>query len=267
MKRYPNLCRKALVCFELLLLILPVRSSADVSVTQQGMGEGREPKATWTRTFWISGLKMRVESKHGSESHVYIYDLVAGKRYRLEAKQKKVFVMDLGAEERRRLIDVPLIENLRRVIKPTGKQLEIGGMACDEYTFDLRAPTLPYQGISYVLHDSGTVCVSQVIPGGVDITNFVHEAQKRVYIAAAAVCSPTNSAIGSYFYGDQSNTNTVLLSAKTESAYERGLSGEVQGMTFVEKSMAVTAISNDPIPDKAFQIPPDWKTKKESVFR
>ena len=150
---------------------------------------------------------MRVESKHGSESHVYIYDLVAGKRYRLEAKQKIAFVMDLGAEERRRLIGVPLFENLRRVIKPTGKQLEIGGMACDEYIFDLQAPTRPYQGISYVLHDSGTVCVSQVIPGGVDIANFVHEAQKRVFLVAAAVCSPTGRRLCRIFMG----TNLIRM--------------------------------------------------------
>jgi len=35
------------------------------------------------------------------------------------------------------------MKNMRRVITLTGKKAEINGIPCDEYTFDLQAPTWP----------------------------------------------------------------------------------------------------------------------------
>jgi len=203
---------------------------------------------------------MRLDTEHESETHVYIYDLEAGKRYRLDAKRKEVFVMDLaGMSERWR--GSVMSQNLRKVIKPTGQKLEIAGVACDEYTFDLQAPTRPWRGLSSVLHDHGTVCVSQSVPAGIDVVNFVHEAGKRGYVAAATICSPTASAIGYYFYGDQ--PNVLVLSSKTESAYEGAPSPDIHAMTAVENTTTVTSISVDSIQDAIFQIPTDWKLKKE----
>ena len=245
----------------LVILILPATSHADVSVTQQAKSSGNGPSGGWTKSFRIKGLRLRLESQHGSDTSVYIYDLEAGKRYRLDPKRKEIFVDDLesrGLQWRSGL----LMENRRKVIKSTGGKTIVGGRECDEYTFDLQAPTRPSHGIQEILHDTGTVCVSQTIPGGAEFTRFVQEAQKRGYISAAAVCSPTTSPVGAFFYGEQ--PNVVVLSSKSESAYD---GGPLHSMTGVETSVTVTAIDSDPIPDEAFQIPLDWKTKKETEPR
>ena len=103
--------------------------------------------------------------------------------------------------------------------------------------------------------------MSQTIPSGVEFTHFVHEAQKRGYTSVAAYCSPSESALGAYFYDEQ--PNLLVLSAKTKSATD-GVLGVSSGMLFVESSLTVVAISSDLIPEDAFQIPSDWKVKKDS---
>jgi hypothetical protein len=158
-----------------------------------------------------------------------------------------------------------MLQHLKKVIKPTGQQLEVGGMACDEYTFDLQAPTRPTQGLSSILHDHGTVCVSQIISGGADVANYVHEAKKRGYVSAAAPCSPTPSPIGPSFFGEQ--TNVLVLSARTESVSETPPGLGLGAMGRVENNTTVTAIRIDLIPEETFQIPADWKVKQEPDYR
>jgi hypothetical protein len=256
-KRFQSRRIEILVCFGVALLTIPTRTSADVSVVQQVKQGGNGPSGQWRRTMRVKGLKLRLESQHGPDTHIYIYDLEIGKRYRLEPRQKEIFVDDLASRSKQWQSGL-ILQNRRRVITPTGRKSEVGGMGCDEYTFDLQAPTRPSHGMQIILHDSGTVCVSQAIPDGIEFTNFVHEAQKRGFISAAAVISPSTSPIGAYFYGEQANV--LVLSAKSESAYE---GGPLHGMSVVESSMVVTAVNSDPIPEDAFQLPVDWKIKKE----
>lgn len=262
MKRLLRPFGKAGVCFVFAAYLAPATLSADATVQQQGVSSGVLPKTNWTRTLRIKGTKMRVDSVRGSDTFIYVYDLEAGKRYRLDEKKHQVFVQDL-AEESERLKTSLMFQNLKKVIKPTGRQLQIAGTACDEYTFDLQAPTHPSRGFSFVLHDHGTVCASQITPVGKDLINFVHEAMRRGYLVAASVCSPFASQIGPYFYGDQ--TNVLLLSANSESEYEGGIALDVGGMGPSQSRMTVTTINPDPVPDEIFQIPSDWKRKTEST--
>ena len=41
---------------------------------------------------------MRAEFNHGSETYIYIYDLEAGRKYRLDPKRKEAFVADLASQ-------------------------------------------------------------------------------------------------------------------------------------------------------------------------
>jgi len=111
-----------------------------------------------------------------------------------------------------------------------------------------------------IFHDTGTVCVSQTVPNGNEFANFVHEVQNRGYLASAAACSPTNSPVGAYFYGEE--PNVMVLSAKTKSAYEGVL--VPHGMILTESTMKIVATQPDPVPEDIFQIPSDWKVKKDS---
>jgi hypothetical protein len=53
----------------------------------------------------------------------------------------------------------------------------------------------------------------------------------------------------------------MVLSAKTKSMAE-GVPGKPSGMVFIKTTMTVVAINSDLIPEDAFQIPSDWKVKK-----
>jgi hypothetical protein len=259
MKRCLKLCGVG-VFFSAAMLVLAASVSADISVVQQVKLGGNVGPESYTRMLQVKGLKMRVEARKGSETYITIYDLEAGTRYRLDAKRKEAFVADLGSESEDWQEGL-LMKNMRREIKATGKKVEINGIACDEYTFDLQVPTRPYHLKQMLAHDGGTACVSQAVPNGNEFTNFVHEAQKRGYLRAAAACSPTYSAIGAYFYGDE--PNAVVLSSDAKSASVYGPLPLSNGLMFTTWTLKILSIQQDPLPEDIFQIPTDWKVKKE----
>jgi len=247
------------IMFILSVAFCPMQLRADITVKEQIKQGGVVPSEVWTRKLLIKGFKMRVESLSGKESYVTIYDLETGKRVRLSPKRKEALVMDLAPLSERMRGRV-VASKLARQIRATGNKKEVAGESCEEYTFDLQAPIAHFA----VQHDKGTVCVSQNMPGGVEFTNFVHEAKKRGYTDPASFCSPTVSSIGSYFYGEE--PNVMVLFAKTESAAEGGPVLQLHGMTALESTMTVTEIdSTSEIPDEEFQIPADWKVKKDSM--
>ena len=252
---------KSLAMASIFLSAMPGLSKADVSMTKHAKHRGTV-SFELTSTLRIKGLKMRIDTTQNGDNHVSIYDLGSGKAYKLDSKRKRVIVVDLkSASDDIKGRFFP--DKLRRVIKETGNKKEIGGMSCDEYTFDIQAPTAPSLIGILVQHDSGTVCVSQTIPEGVEVTNFVLEAKKRGYMIAMGVFSPSQSAMGSYFFGPQ--PNVMVLAASCESRLNSHVM-EFSAMTEVTNTFTISDIRSDPIPDEDFQIPPDWKQKKESTF-
>lgn len=256
-----QLSSKISICLSILMLSLPPSSLADVSVTEQGMGKDAA-KALWTRTIHVKGFKMRIDFQGHSGASTTIYDLEKGKRFRLDSGRREVFVMDL-ASEGERWKSTLMFDRLRKIVKATGKQLEISGMACDEYTYDFQAPSRPTQGYSSILHDHGIVCVSQTIPGGIDIATFVREAKKRGFLSAAAPCSPNFSPLAPSFFGDQ--PNVLILSSQAEFFSELPISPGAIGRN--EINVKVTEVHSDTISDEIFQFPAEWKLKKEPDYR
>jgi len=247
----------------LALIVCPIRLRADITVTQITQG-GIAPGEVWTRKLRIKGLKMRVESVSGKESYITIYDLETGKRIRLNPQRREAHVIDLKPLSELHLKFQAKPIKLARVIHATGKKRDLRGASCEEYTFDLQVSTLPWAGVTPVipiLQDTGTVCVSQNIPGGVEFTNFVHEAKKRGFTAAASACGPIFSSIGFYFYGDE--PNVMVLLARTESdigVVPVGIHSRVQS------TMSVTEINSEAIPDEGFRVPVDWTVKKDTLL-
>jgi hypothetical protein len=205
---------------------------------------------------------MRIDTTTNGKALWSIYDLISGKAYHLNPERKEVVVVDLKSASEH-LKGGFSTDKLRRVIKETGMKKEVSGMSCDEYTFDLQAPNLAPQGMAFIQHDKGTVCVSQTIPEGLEVTNFVLEARKRGYIYAAGELSPSQSSLGPYFFGQQ--PNVLILAASSESRVD-GPVMDVGAMTDFTSTTSIGEIKSDPIPDEEFQVPPDWKQKK-SDFR
>jgi len=65
---------------------------------QQVKTDGNMVTDSRTRILQVKGLKMRAEFNHGSETYIYIYDLEAGRKYRLDPKRKEAFVADLASQ-------------------------------------------------------------------------------------------------------------------------------------------------------------------------
>jgi hypothetical protein len=258
--------RRNVVILAVVFLLLPVLASADVSIVLQG-SRGKAINAPFTNTLRIKSTKMRVENRYGSDVRVTIYDLGLGKRFRLDSARREVFVMDLAAVSKKWSNQI-IEKKLTRNVQSTGKRKEISGMSCDEYTFELTAPVAPWHGeldqVKQIARDNGSVCVSQNIPAGVEYTAFVHEAIKRGYSLVAALCSPTFSLVGSYFYGEE--PNVVVLSAETESGFENGLRTGHPDFNGTKGTATILTIKSDAISDEEFQIPSDWKVKKDSEF-
>jgi hypothetical protein len=244
--------------FSLMIVCSAIQMRADVTVSQTGKLTGAVAEE-YTKKIRVKGLKMRVDSLPGKESRVLIYNLETGKKFRLDAVRRVAFVSDLVPFNRQADGGV-VTAKIVRSISPTGKQSEVMGKSCTEYTFELRIPHALSSGGSTLERDSGTVCVSQSLAEGLELTNFVHEAKRRDYAQAAASLTPTNTTVdGIYFYGDE--PNVVVLFAKTRTIFEHGLTVALNSMPPLENTMKVTEINSDAIPEEMFQIPVGWKIK------
>jgi hypothetical protein len=254
--------RKSLAIVFILVALTADISKADVSMTQHGKQVGPS-SGEWTRTLRIKGLKMRIDTARNGDNFITIYDLSSGKGYQLYPKRKEAIVVDLKSASGPPNGLSP--DKLRHNLKEAGKKREIGGMSCDEYSFDLQGPyTAPGNGVAFVQNDSGTFCVSRTIPEGIEVTNFVQEAIKRGYRLAISALSPTQTSVGSYFWGQEPNMLVVAAIIESRINGPGMKSGTIANIT---NNFVITDIKSGSIPDEEFQIPVDWKQKKESNFR
>jgi hypothetical protein len=193
------------------------------------------------RKLEIKRLKMRLETRRGSAVFTSIYDLESGRRIRLDPKHKEAFVAELKALSEQLQSQI-VIKDLKREVRSTGAKGEFQGAVCQEYNFELVTRWRTAHG---ALLDNGTVCISESIPGGSEFANFVEEAIRRGYPAAAA-CSPIHSLAGDRLYG--ADLHGIAFSSKTEFRFIGGL-----GLT--QNTMNVTEVSVSSIPDDEFAVP------------
>ncbi len=260
----PIAFRRGLAIVSILVAVTADISKADVSMTQHGRRVGPS-SGQWTRTLRIKGLKMRIDTMRDGDNFITIYDLSSGKGYQLYPKSKEAIVVDLKSASRpqNRLST----DEFRRSIKETGKKKEIGGMSCSEYTFAWHESDSDVRyGVGTALDASGNFCVSQTIPEGIEIASFVQEAMKRGYRVATSALSPTQSSIGSYFFGQE--PNMLVVGSMIETRIRNTFPGRnSETMATITDTFTASDIKSDLIPDEDFQIPTDWKLKKESNFR
>jgi hypothetical protein len=264
MRLSQHVCGAALVFVGFVLCAPTFSAHADIRVSQNVKWTSGKSTSAGTRTIEIKGLKMRLQTGQGTQSRVTIYDLESGKRFRLSTSSKEVFELDLSPVSKR--WKERIVQNkMQRVIHPSGGKYEVSGLHCDEYTFDFQAPiSVDGHAPKQIAHDSGTVCLSQNIAAGAEFANFVHEAQKRGYVLAVAILSPTFSPIGSYFFGEE--PNVIVLSAVTKFGYDSYPGAQNPSSTAIEETWTVTEIKSESISDEDFQIPHDWKLKRDSEF-
>ena len=236
----------------LMILASVAALRADVTIWERDQQGGNVPAELVIRKLKIKGLKMRLETRRGSTAFISIYDLESGKRIRLDPKQKVAFVADLKALSEQQLSQI-VVKDLRREVRSTGAKGEFQGAACQEYNFELDTRWRTAHGS---LLDSGTVCISESIPGGAEFANFVDEAFRRGYPTVAAACSPLHSLAGDRLYG--ADLRGIAFSSKTESRFIGGL-----GLT--QNTMNVTEVNIFSVPNEEFKVPANWKIKQDKI--
>jgi hypothetical protein len=205
---------------------------------------------------------MRIDTVRKGENFVTIYDLGSGKGYQLDSKRKEIIVADLKSASGSK--NESSAEELKHIFRETGKKQEIGGIGCNEYTFDTPGPSAaPGHGVLFVQNESGALCVSQTVPEGIEVAHFVQEAIKRGYGVAAGALSPTKALIGFYFLGQEPN---MLIVAATVHSRTKGPGIGSGTVTSITITFTINDMKSDSIPDDFFQIPADWKQKKEASF-
>lgn len=242
-------------------LSLPCTLRADTAVVQQVKEESPAAIQSFTRSLFVRGYKLRMDSKGDSKTLTFIYDLEAGKRYRLDPKRKEVYVADLSYQAKV-LQGTLILQQIKSSIRPTGSDLEIDGIRCREFEFDLQAPAPVYHSRQIILHDAGTACLSLHVTGATELTSFVREARKRGYFSAAALFSPTDSVLGAFFYGDESDAMLMFSISKSE---PESRSGPLEASPFARMEIKTVSVKTQTFPDDTFRIPPDWKVKQDSL--
>lgn len=257
MKAFRRVCLFAITATGLTFPSTSTPVLADVRVKERITFNDLHGSREMNRTIEIKGLRMRIEDE--TSGAVMIYSVEAGKRFRLDTPKKELFVMDLLSASKH--MEEPVAQKkLSRDLRPSGKEFRIAGQRCDEYTFELRAPYRPGAAPLTNLWDRGTVCVSTVAAVGNDFSSFIREAMKRGYIRAVVPISPTLSPIGPYFFGQ--DTNLFVLGARTQSSFESEQIPPPR-IPLIERKAIITEIRSDMISDKDFQIPVDWKLRKD----
>jgi hypothetical protein len=226
---------------------------ADVTIFERDQQGGNVSPDLLIRKLEIKGLKMRLETRRGSTVFITIYELESGRRIRLDPKHKEALVAELKMVSEQLQSQI-VIKDSKREVRSTGAKGEFQGAVCQAYEFELVTRWRTAHG---ALLDSGTVCISESIPGGAEFADFVEEAIRRGYPAAAAACSPVHSLAGDRLYG--TDLRGIAFSSKTDSRFIGGL-----GLT--ENTMNVTEVSVSSIPDDEFEVPARWKIKQDKLL-
>lgn len=268
MKALPRIGLAALIVTGLVFTDAQIPLLADVRVKERITFKDLRGSREVNRIIEIKDLQMRIEGE--ASSTVMIYSVEAGKRFRLDASKKEVFVLDLLADSRH-MEESFTQKKLSRELQANGKKSRVAGQECDEYTFELQAPFVarglhfPSEVVGHhitYLWDRGTVCLSTVTGAGSDFSNFIREALKRGYSSAVLPISPTLSPIGPYFF--EQDTNLFVLGARTESSFKYDIPpSDLPRNLPLEKKAIITEISSDMIPDEDFKIPADWKLSRD----
>ncbi len=243
------------------LLFIPLGALGDTSIVQQVKEESPAGTESSTRTVRVRGLKLRLDSAYDSKTISYIYDLETGKRYRLDPRKREVYIANLSSHAKE-LQGGLILEQIQISIRPTGSESEIHGVRCREFIFDLQAPGITYHARQLFLHDTGTVYISEHVHGAYELTNFVREARKRGFLSAAALFSPTDSALGAFFYGDESKAMLMTSQSKSE---PESRPGPLEAAPFSQRQINTVSVKTEVIPDESFEIPSNWKVKKDPL--
>jgi hypothetical protein len=212
----------------------------------------------------VKGLSMRVHRNRpdgrGAVGLVHIYDAAAGRLVILDAEHKQADIYDgvkASAEVEKKLPSGRITADL----KPTGRTRELLGVACDEYSFLVKAPLAG----DVMLARSGTAWIARQGGGLAEYVAFFRAAQN--VLVAGSINVPK-----AYLAIDRSETELYRrIAALGGIPYALDMRLEVEGsgitasllrkMFTASRTVTTTAVDTTPLDDQVFAIPAGWKTR------
>jgi hypothetical protein len=240
------------------LLLSAGPACADVSFTEHTVGTAGKHSAESETTISIKASRVRIETKDGGEIVAAIYDIDNGRQIILRSKQKEAAVSDFTEQSAE-------VENKKfapeTTFAPTGKNKDILGKTCSEYSFSIRVPV--FEELAVDLLVTGSVFVMRGTPESKEFADFVRRAQRQNLIWGLSSDNAGAIALAraqTELYQQVAAIGGIPLETDEDIQFQGGYWSKafVKGDSG-DKTSTVTAISSDPLPDAQFMVPHGWK--------
>ena len=233
------------------IVLVAVPAFADITITMTMTTTGGPVPMEMTTVSSIKGMKMRSDAKGMGQDMSLFVDVATKQQLMVNNVTKEV--QDAGAM----LANIPMsVGEVTMSVKPNGQTKEVLGRTCAGYTVDASMPmTMMDETLSMTM--SGVVWSAKDAPGAGEYRAFAKAS------AAAGLLS------GVLAQGPQAKSIAQLQATLAENGIplqqdmQITISGSGQVAQMMEQSgagnmkmtMAVTALSADPIPAETFTVP------------
>jgi hypothetical protein len=218
-----------------------------------------------TRTTFISGARMRIDTALSTQTAATIFDLPAGSIINLDAKARRAEVRDIAARNAELEKEYPRAR-ADASFGLAGASREIAGMKCDEHAFTIRVPMTKDGDIALVL--TGTACIASGSRSETDYRTFADAAREHDVVLGPSssnriVLARTRAQTELYRLIAETGGIPYGIDMTFSVAGHGVLSSMVRKILDGTQSVAVTSIATTPIPPPTFMVPDGWKRARK----
>jgi hypothetical protein len=241
--------------------LAPAVVSADTTIVEKLSVTAGGRTIEGTRTTYISGERMRIETVLPEQSATTVYDLPAGSMIGLDMKAKRAEIRTVAARAAAVEKEYPRAR-VEAGFNATGASREIAGVACTEQAFTIRVPMVSDGSIALRL--TGTAWIATHADGRSDYEAFAKAAREKDIVL-----------------GSSSNNRILLARTRAQTELYRGLSAAggipyavemkytVEGQGLLsrivrkplegDQTVGVISVTTDSIAQALFTTPDGWK--------
>lgn len=248
------------------LLVLSARSlSADVLITETVAAQAGDRNLPGTRSTYIKGTQMRIDTVQGKDSASTLYDLRDNVTIALDARKKRADVRDIAARNARLEQVYPRARTMTNLMA-TGTTRDIAGTSCAEQTFTIRVPMTKDGDLAFML--TGSACIANDAPGANDYAAFARAAIERQVVLGPASDNRIVLALArgqTELYRALADVGGIPYRVDMKMDVDgRGmLASMVRRLVSGSRTSTVTTVTAAPLDDSTFAVPAGWKRERK----
>jgi hypothetical protein len=242
-----------------------VASAADVTIVETLSVTAGGKTIRGTRTTYVSGERMRIDTVLPDQSAATVYDLPAGSIVGLDAKAKRAELFTLAARAAAVEKDYPR-SRAKTTLQSTGATREIAGVACAEQAFTVRVPMVSDDSIALML--TGSAWIATRADGNGDYESFARAAREHDVVLGSSstnrlVVARTRAQTELYRALSAAGGIPYALDMKYEVEGRGALAGIVRKALEGQQALAVSRVTTDSIAPTVFTVPDGWKRERK----